>query len=623
MEMKLLLLILAAALGAVGTARAAGPIVDPYLPAVADPNVPRPTGSTPCVVTLVSGATLQESNDGTQAFGYTPPPACNGPWAKVVLEADYHFDELARSDPALVGVWIGGVNFFFGGTPLNETIPSRWHVERDVTDYAAVLRAPHGGRIRLDPSIFDPFQYNPVLRASVRLLIYPATPTARPPRKPDAVIALGASAAGDTTTLSISQGHPSFPPSQLTRTTTLPRNIERAYLDLFAVGKENDWAWWSCLPVHVYDDHPTLVRFYPSLGGGVGGCLRGTFREAEVRIDGQIAGIAPIYPWIPPPALEPFSMYPTPGLFMPTPPIRSFNLIPFRVDLSPFAGVLSNGAPHTISVSVRSGEPASAIDLISAGQLVLFRDPRTTTISGAVTRNTLATAAPAPTIIEALSPDVGGHVTGTITTNKRRDFLIEGFIDTARGRIVHRVVQTTLFNDAQVFDVTRNATLRSYRQDVDLISKVWRNSYSTLGTATLLHDFTYHSTPLRVSDFTAFPVADPSDQDVNRTIHLGLRVQGHHERPGIAPYSTGLASDYDSSAESFVDSGGFDSFRWRARQTWLYSDNRGSCYSDKLTAEDWAVTDYQSGVGCPGGVDNVRWIAHPDGSPDSLGWAGY
>jgi hypothetical protein len=165
--------------------------------------------------------------------------------------------------------------------------------------------------------------------------------------------------------------------------------------------------------------------------------------------------------------------------------------------------------------------------------------------------------------------------------------------------------------------------LRSYRQDVDLVSKVWRDSYSTLGTTTLLHDYVLHSTPLRVSDFTAFPVADPSDQDVKRTIHFGLRVQGLHERPTIAPYSTDLASVYDSSAASFVDSGGFDSFRWRASQTWLYSDNRGSCYRDKLTAEDWAVTDYQSGVGCPGSVDSVRWIAHPDGSPDSLGWAGY
>lgn len=47
----------------------------------------------------------------------------------------------------------------------------------------------------------------------------------------------------------------------------------------------------------------------------------------------------------------------------------------------------------------------------------------------------------------------------------------------------------------------------------------------------------------------------------------------------------------------------------------------GSCYENALTTHDGSGDAQVQGVGCPHDLNRVRWFAHPDGSPDGLGWA--
>ncbi len=54
--------------------------------ATADPPVPRP-GTAPCVVPLFSGLTFADFSP--KPYQFAPPAGCPGPWAKVVLEADF------------------------------------------------------------------------------------------------------------------------------------------------------------------------------------------------------------------------------------------------------------------------------------------------------------------------------------------------------------------------------------------------------------------------------------------------------------------------------------------------------------------------------------------------------
>ena len=77
----------------------------------------------------------------------------------------------------------------------------------------------------------------------------------------------------------------------------------------------------------------------------MGLCGNTAFRQVDVSIDGKPAGVAPVFPWI-------YTGGVDPGLWIPIPGVQTLNLLPYRVDLTPFAGVLSDGQQHTVGVTV-------------------------------------------------------------------------------------------------------------------------------------------------------------------------------------------------------------------------------------------------------------------------------
>src|SRR5689334_15723552 len=79
--------------------------------AFADPPVPRPK-TTPCVVQLFSNIAFADFSPKSFTFN---PPTCQGPWAKVVLTADFSV-EAGRQFDRTAEIWIGGVNIYFGTT---------------------------------------------------------------------------------------------------------------------------------------------------------------------------------------------------------------------------------------------------------------------------------------------------------------------------------------------------------------------------------------------------------------------------------------------------------------------------------------------------------------------------
>src|SRR6476469_5750475 len=64
----------------------AAPTVGSSNTATADPPVSRPA-TTPCAVQLFSNVTFADFSP--KPFTYAPPAACPGPWAQIVLEADF------------------------------------------------------------------------------------------------------------------------------------------------------------------------------------------------------------------------------------------------------------------------------------------------------------------------------------------------------------------------------------------------------------------------------------------------------------------------------------------------------------------------------------------------------
>jgi len=373
---------------------------------VADPAVPRPPGK-PCVVQLFSGVAFNDFSD--RPYSYAPPAGCGTRWSKVVLEADFSVTAGRQFDRTAT-LWLGGVNLYFGTTeePSSTVAPS-WHVERDLTDYSALLRQAGNGQAFIGNVVNS--TYTGVIYGSARLLFYPASILAPAAHAPDAVVPLGSDPVGSTTELDNST-------SQLTRSLSLPTNVERAYLDVFVQSQNADEFWYTCVP----DQYATEVQ---ECGGG-------NFREAEISIDGQPAGVAPVYPWIYSGGIDPYLWRPTTG-------VQTLNFMPYRVDLTPFAGVLSNGAAHQVSVNV-----AGANNYFSAtASLLLYLDPHAKTVSGQIEQNTLVGQPPTPAISDTLVTDASGNISGAITTQLSRHFIISGYANTSHGRVHSSVDQTS------------------------------------------------------------------------------------------------------------------------------------------------------------------------------------
>ena len=436
----------------------------------ADPLVPRPHEE-PCIVQLFSD--FQFVNFNIQSYQFTPPAACPGPWEKVIFTADFNVTAGRQFDRSAI-VDLGFVNLYFGTTPEpRHNLAPSWHVERDVTDYSALFTSAQSGHVILGNLVNS--TYTGVISGSAALEFYPKQGDRGrddPERPADALYPLMQS-----------NGHGGFnepaflhtSTDQLTTTFTLPRNIERAYLDVITQSQSDDEFWYSCVPNDV--------------AGPLQSCGGTAFREAEVNIDGQPAGVAPVYPWIYTGGVDPFFWEPIPG-------VQTLNFVPYRVDLTPFAGVLSNGQMHTVALSVFNANNYFA----ATATLLAYLDHHSEQVTGEVFANTIGSA-PNPSINEDLHLDSSGFGTATVTTTSSREFKVAGFVNTSHGRVDTEVHQTVDFNNLQNFTI--NAT--TYIQDIKQTTQVGSRTVTRSGFA-FFETTERFSYPLTLNlDLTFFP----------------------------------------------------------------------------------------------------------------------
>ncbi len=533
------------------------PVIGSTNTATADPPVSRPRTS-PCRVTLFSGQTFADYS--AKPFTYTPPAACRGPWAKVVLEGDFavtagnQFDRTAN-------VWIGGANVYFGTTPEPSASAGRsWHVERDVTDYAALFAATQIGAVDLGNTVNA--TYTGVLSGSADLAFYPLERGEAPLRTADVVFPLSAGATGGTVALGTTA-------STLAQTFTLPTNVEGAYLDVLAQSQNQDEFWYTCVPSAVASEVQSC--------GGTG------FRETEITIDGTPAGVAPVYPWIYTGGLDPFLWQPIPG-------VQTLNLSPYRVDLTPFAGVLADGAPHAIALSVFNADNYFS----ATATLLLFEDHGRAKVTGAVTSNTLA-AAPTPTVTNGIQTASDGSISGTVTVTSARRFAISGYVETSHGRVTTDVAQDLAFSNAQTFTINPAAYVQDIAQKTTLTAFTTTRDRSGERVSVASLEW-----PLTVD--IAYDVAsDGSATQLTSIVQTDKRGEVVTE-DGV-PVSYGVVSNTVSPSDTiaFDPSGAFlGSQGATSSQTYFQTGTGERCYSRTLVAAKGAITSAADGGECGG-----------------------
>jgi Peptide N-acetyl-beta-D-glucosaminyl asparaginase amidase A len=526
--------------------------------ATADPVVARPHVQ-PCVVPLFANYQFAFFSETTQTFPFTPPSNCTGPWQKVVLEIDFSENEGIQFDRT-ASLYVANTNIYFGTTPEPlTTLTNTWHVERDVTDYSALLATPQQGTMVLQNCTTDcPAPYNTFLNGiftvNADLEFYPADPDDdrrdhRWNRVPDAVLPLAQSNGSGGVNL------PAFlftPTDQFSTTFTLPTNIERVYLDVVSQSQSDDEQWYACFP----NDLSAINEVY--------GCGNTDFRETEITIDGQPAGIAPVSPWV-------FTGF-LPDQWVPTPGAQTLDFVPYRVNLTPFAGLLSDGNPHTVSLSIFNDDSYFS----ETASLLLYLDKGSSQVSGAVTNNTLT--APSPVVTENLQGT--STVTGTIGVNSDRKFTIAGYVNTSHGKVWTSVAVHQDFSGTQTIDFdTVNFTVLD--QNTAVQSKV--SATSTVsghdGTVVTTDDFSF---PITV-DFV-YPVS-------SSTFGYNVTTTQNYQSDKRVWSNQGLGSF--STVNNFVTA--TDVSPGSSSQSYTAFDSDGNFYSCQIASAENTLTKVSRG----------------------------
>jgi peptide N-acetyl-beta-D-glucosaminyl asparaginase amidase A len=536
-----------------------GPQIGLSNPITAAPPVPRPH-TRPCVVQLFENLAFADFTP--KVFNYAPPSACPGPWAKVVFTADFTVSA-GRQFDRTAAFYLGHANIYYGTTaePRAALSPS-WHVEHDVTDLTAIFKSSQMGEANIGNfvGVSGGVTYNGIIYANAALEFYPTGDGDRAPVTPDIVVAVNGPG-GDAGTLNTTS-------DQISQVMNLPTNVERVYLDVIAQSQSGDEFWYFCVP---NDRASNLLS-----------CGNTAFRETEVSIDSQPAGVAPVYPWIYTGGIDPYLWEPVPG-------VQTLDFKPYRVDLSPFAGLRSDGDSHTVAVSVFNANGY----FLATANLLVFEDHGSMRVTGGVLHNTLS-AAPSPTVTEDITLGANSTYTGTVTVGSHRRFEISGYVNTSHGLVETTVNQTVDFSSKQEFDVNTTTTdIQNAQQSSTVDSRVTTHGGPNAGVVEM-----HFSYPLTI-DYSFIVNSDGSFYQTVSSDQQHLVREVRTTGGGLALVTNELNEVNATDTLNWDANGNFlGPTGSKTTQTYRLHNSRGYCFYRTLTAEAQKLISVTDGRGC-------------------------
>jgi hypothetical protein len=531
-------------------------------PVTADPTVLHPAEA-PCVDKLFdphtppinpSGLPVGDFADySDHPFHYAPPASCPGPYNKIVFKMHFRVSAGVQFDRT-GAVWIGATNVFFGTTaePGSNASPE-WNVERDVTEYAPIFAQASTGQASVYNIVNS--QYTGVIYGTAELDFYPATSQYPPAQVADAVYPLSAGPTGGYVNLN-------GPSDQLTGSFTFPKNVEAAYLDVFLESQSGDEFWYTCFP--------------NDLAKKLNNCGSTGFREGEVSVDGQPAGVAPVYPWIYSGGIDPFLWVPIPG-------VETLNFKPYRINLTPFAASLDDGNPHTIAVSVFNDDNYFATN----AALLVYEDHGSSQVTGALVLNGTAIA-PAQKVVEHVKFDKSGNAKGQIIVSSTHPVTLKGYVNTSQGRIVTSVTQRIDFSNVQNIDATASQFQQNINQQTTVTSDTTTESKNANSTSHFQTRWPLGLKYLFVSQPSGNATQNASIAQTKDG--TGFDRQPHGSRSWLVQNSVNSSDTLTFTASGFSPSNGTSGQRYKSRN----ADGR-RCYEETLESKLYVITGVMKG----------------------------
>ncbi|CAN8097989.1 unnamed protein product [Discula destructiva] len=325
-----------------------------------------------------------------------------------------------------------------------------------------------------------------------------------------------------------------------------PRNAARAVITVLATGQGEEEFWWanvlqSAVLTYKASINATLTGFSP-------------FREVQLLIDGQLAGVQWPFPII-------FTGGVAPSLWSPMVGIDAFDLKEGEVDISPWLGVLCDGRPHNFSVNVvglnDDGVSANLSSGVASnwkisGKIFVWLDHDSESI----------TTGPPPTITGlqptiAVSQSITKNATGAndtlqYTTYVNRALSIQGSITTSTGKDTLRWEQSLIHTDAgfltnlgsnQLNTITTRGTDMS-NHPVAMFNTTYSYPLSADVTSEVLKNGT-----------TRINAILSRTKNLDRTVGEGLVAPSGLQLFAALPRTASLVSDITGTSLSTVQSG--------------------------------------------------------------------
>ena len=357
-------------------------------PRIANPTVPRP-GTRACTIQIVDHG----FDSFEPARGRIDAPAtCPGPWQRIVLEMD---GEVAGRQYDRMGyLQIGGATVFRTSSPEPSREGIRWHVEKDLTDYAPLLSQPQPLEMHLGNVVNE--TYTGIFKVKARLVFYPADRAHPAAATADIVAPLADVREVGTETVG---------------KLSLPANAERLLLEVYATGSGGgcEEFWYDAAP-----PDPAIGEYWCK-------APQGPYREVQVLVDGRVAGIAAPYPHIY------TGGWSNPYLWYVIPAPRAFDIRPLRFELTPFVGALNDGKAHEVRLRV-AGVPEGGKGWALNPVVHVWRDAGSSATQGKLLEATLD----APLLENKLQNGDGRH---HLRTRGQSRLVARGVLQTSHGSV--------------------------------------------------------------------------------------------------------------------------------------------------------------------------------------------
>ncbi|KAG4429615.1 hypothetical protein IFR05_014905 [Cadophora sp. M221] len=308
----------------------------------------------------------------------------------------------------------------------------------------------------------------------------------------------------------------SLPADNATNAIRVPRNANRAVFSVSACGQATEEFWWSnVLQSDIYTFVPvagTLYGYSP-------------FREVQVLIDGQLAGVHWPFPVI-------FTGGVVPGLWRPIVGIDAFDLREHEIDITPWLPLLSDGAEHTFEIRVvgivddgkSSGSLTETVgsSWLVTGKIFLWLDLDSNSITTGKAP-TFHLPKPEISVSQSLTQNAtGANETLVYTTNVKRSISISSLVTTQ--------------NKTFLSTWTQSLSVKNYGKFI-AFGAVQQNNHTTTGMDKSTGGTVYESSYTYPLYANISYIAQPSGNfTIEAELMLGLDLAIH----GKAVFPTGM-----------------------------------------------------------------------------------